>query len=194
MDAIEKIILEINRQAEAERQALEKNRLEEIDTHFLVEKRALEAAHQQQLTRQKEQLERKFQQEKNRAVVKARQTSLKKKQHYLEQIFAAAYQEMADWASEEARVFALHALSSTTLANGVLIPGGAMSDQTYSAAWLKKMNQQLGTDFQLGTPSTAQEYGFLLEQQGVRYNFFYRELLAEFKQTHGSQIMQALFE
>ncbi|MGX7197271.1 hypothetical protein [Enterococcus olivae] len=193
MDAIENIILEINRQTEEERDILEKNRLEEIDTHFLVEKRSKENEHQQLLARQKDQLERKFQQEKNRLIVKGRQTRLKEKQKYLERIFEAAYQTMANWDEEQAREFAEQSLEKSGFKDGMFIPGNLMSDTTFTSAWLDKVNEQLQTQFVLGTKSREKEHGFLIEQKGIQYNFFYHELLSEMKKTNGSEIMHALF-
>ena len=65
MDAIQKIIGKINEQAQAERQEFEKNRLAEIDTNFLVEQRKIMQEHEQQLVKQTEQMQKRFQQKKN---------------------------------------------------------------------------------------------------------------------------------
>jgi len=193
MDAIENIILEINRQAAKERAALKKSRLEEIDTFFLTEKRSEEKVHQQLLARQKEQLERQFQQEKNRLIVTARQTRLKQKQKYLIRIFEAAYQEMANWDIHQARVFAKQAIEKSGLKTGTFISGNLMSENVFTAEWLDEINQQLQTKFTFGNKSIEKEHGFLIEQKGMRYNFFYHELLVELKKNKGSEIMQALF-
>ncbi|KAF1306019.1 hypothetical protein IV487_12225 [Enterococcus saccharolyticus] len=193
MNAIDNIISEINRQAEEERHALEKNRLEEIDTHFLVEKRASEEEHQQLTERQKNQIERKFQQEKNRVAMKARQEKLKQKQVYLEQIFEEAYLQMTKWSQEEAQLFALKALKQSKLTRGEFIPSEALK-ATFTADWLQKVNQTLAATFTLANPINSREYGFLVEQEGIRYNYFYRELLVELKKEHGNDIMRALFD
>lgn len=194
MDAIENIILEINQQAKEEREALEKNRREEIATHFLVEKRKKENEHQQLLARQKNQLEHKFQQEKNRLIIKARQTRLKEKQQYLEQIFIVAYQQMANWEMEQTREFAENALAKLDIKEGIFISGNLMKDTVFTFSWLNRVNEQLQTNYVLGEKSCENEHGFLVEQQGVRYNFFYHELLSEIKKAKGNEIMQLLFK
>lgn len=193
MDAIENIILEINKQAQEERDLLKKNRIEEIDTHFLVSKRAIEEEHQQLLERQNKQLNRDFQQEMNRLVIKARQATLKQKQSYLERIFEEAYQEMAKWTLTEVQSFIFHSLESAKLTTGTIVLGGLMEPNSLTDEWLKDLNQKLNSQFTLGEMSPGKEYGFLVENKGLRYNFFYRELLLELKKKQGSKIMNELF-
>ncbi|GAA3009617.1 hypothetical protein [Tetragenococcus solitarius] len=193
MDAIETIIRDINQQAEDERVALKNERMDEIEQSFKAEKQKIEKTHEEQLASQKDRLQKQFRQEKNRNIVQARQTRLKSKQQYLEQIFEDAYQEMAQWDIQVARDFLLTSLKQNDLTQGKIIPGGLTDDAVYSAEWIEQINQSEGMELSLGTKSSNPEHGFLLEVAGVQYNFYYHELLAEVKKSASGKIMQALF-
>lgn len=193
MDAIETIIHDIDQQSENERITKKNERLEEIEQTFETEKQKIEKAHEEQLTTQKDRLEKKFRQEKNRNTVQARQARLKRKQQYLEQIFEDAYQEMAQWDVQTTREFLLSSLKQSELTKGKIIPGGLTDDSVYSAEWIEQINHSEGMELSLGEKSSSSEHGFLLEVAGIQYNFYYHELLAEVKKSASGEIMQTLF-
>lgn len=193
MDAIETIIHDIDQQSENERMTKKNEQIEEIEQTFAKEKQRIEKAHEEQLSAQKERLEKKFRQEKNRNTIQARQARLKRKQQYLEQIFEDAYQEMAQWDVQTTREFLLASLKQNGLTQGKIIPGGLTDDSVYSVEWIEQINQSEGAELSLGEKSSSQVHGFLLEVAGIQYNFYYHELLAEVKKTASGEIMQNLF-
>ncbi|MHC5267826.1 hypothetical protein ACYSNO_01370 [Enterococcus sp. LJL98] len=193
MDAIDVIIEKINAQATNERQEYKKSRLAEIETRFLVEKRQVLKEHESQLARQLEQVTKQAQQRKNRLTIEARQDSLKTKQSYLTRLFDEVYEQMTRWDIEETRQFAFHILEKLDLKEGILIPGGAMSPDIFTTEWLRETEKALQVTLALGERSRVLEYGFLIENQGVQYNFFYRDLLLEERKMKGHALMDALF-
>ncbi|MBM7709614.1 hypothetical protein [Enterococcus lemanii] len=193
MDAIQKIIGKINEQAQAERQEFEKNRLAEIDTNFLVEQRKIMQEHEQQLVKQTEQMQKRFQQQKNRLEVENRQEILKKKQAYLEKLFEEAHTEMTQWTLAQHRTFAEVVLAKLAITKGVFIPGGLVENGTYPKEWLEEVANKQNKKLTLASPSAVLEYGFLIEHEGVQYNFLYRDLLTEERRNKGREFMQVLF-
>ena len=193
MDAIDVIIEKINEQGANERQEFKKNRVAEIETNFLVEERRVTKEHEVQFERQLEQVTKQAQQRTNRLTVEARQETLKSKQNYLTRLFEEVYEEMIQWNAEESRQFAKGILKKLNLKEAIFIPGGGMATAIFTAEWLKEMSDELQIDIELTKPSQGSEYGFLIEHQGVQYNFFYRDLLLEERKTKGLALMQALF-
>lgn len=193
MDAIDLIIEKINEQGNKERTDFKKNRLAEIETNFLVEERKIIKEHELQLARQTEQVQKQAQQRMNRLTVEARQEALKKKQSYLERLFEEVSVLMIEWSIEETRAFASGVLAKLQLKEALFIPGGAMNPAIFTPEWSQEIGNQLGMNLILASPSKTLEYGFLVEHEGVQYNFFYRDLLLEERKNNGREFMQVLF-
>lgn len=193
MDAIQNIVNKINEQAQLEREEYKENRSAEIETNFLVEQRKVMQDHERQLIKQTEQIQKKFQQQKNRLEVENRQEILKKKQAYLEKLFDEAHTEMVQWSLEEHRAFAAGVLTKLDIQEGVFIPGGQVDPKTYSEDWLNKITRQQKKQFVLAAPSSVLAHGFLIEHEGVQYNFLYHDLLMEERRNKGREFMQILF-
>ncbi len=193
MDAIQNIVNKINEQAQLERQEFKESRSAEIETNFLVEQRKIMQDHERQLIKQTEQIQKKFQQQKNRLEVENRQETLKKKQAYLEKLFDEAHTEMVQWPLEEQRAFAAGVLTKLDIQEGVFIPGGRVDPKVYTKDWLDTIAKKQKKQFVLAAPSSVLEYGFLIEHEGVQYNFLYHDLLMEERRNKGREFMQILF-
>lgn len=193
MDAIDVIIEKINEQGKMERQEFKKNRVAEIETNFLVEERQVVKDHELQLARQLEQVDKQAQQRSNRLIVEARQEALKSKQNYLTRLFEEAYEQMTQWSVEETQAFAYGVLKKLNLKEVIFIPGGGMNSEVFTPEWLKNTEDALQMTLRLGDKTKGSEFGFLIEYQGVQYNFFYRDLLLEERKTNGRALMQVLF-
>ena len=56
------------------------------------------------------------------------------------------------------------------------------------------MNEKLDYELVYGEEITADSYGFVVDDNGVQYNFLYRDLLNEIKTSNSNSISQMLFE
>lgn len=193
MDAIDLIIEKINQQGIEERNELKESRLAEIDTHFLVEQRKLIKDHELQLEKQTDQIKKAHQQRSNRLTVEARQNALKKKQAYLERLFDEVRQQMIDWTVEETQSFAKGILKQLQLAEVTILPAGKMDPAIFNDAWSETTSKELNMTITIGAPQLQADYGFLIEHQGVQYNFLYRDLLLEERKKTGRSVMESLF-
>ena len=97
MNAIEKIISQMNEAAEQERAALEQEERMKIDQNFEQKRTQIETEHQKQKEKQIELLEKKYRQLRNRQQVEVRQENLNAKQEFLRRLFADAIAEMENW-------------------------------------------------------------------------------------------------
>lgn len=193
MDAIDVIIDKINTQGSIERAELKDLRLEEIDTNFIVEKRKLDKAHEEQLVKQSEQSKKEHQQRKNRLTVNARQNSLKQKQNYLERSFEEVHNRMVEWSIEETQAFVCGILEKIAVDKAVIIPASKMNPVIFSEAWIKETSKALAMTLSVGSIHEQADYGFIIEDNGLQYNFLYRDLLVEERKKSGRKIMEALF-
>lgn len=193
MDAIDVIIEKINEQGNTERNDYKNNRLAEIETNYLVEERKINQDHELQLARQTEQVHKQAQQRINRLTVEARQDALKKKQSYLERLFDEVAVVMAEWSIEETQAFAFGVLKTLQLKQATFIPGGLMDSSIFTTEWITETAKKLDMSLTLAPTSKTLEYGFLVEHEGVQYNFFYRDLLLEERKNKGREFMQVLF-
>lgn len=194
MDAIDKIIAEINGKAEAERQQLRQARQAEIEAKATAEIAHAQTEHEKQLDKQLKAVAAKYKQLRSRQQVEVKQATLKEKQAYLNKLFAEAYDEMAAWDEQRSRDFAEKCLQALPVTDkGVLRAGGKMPTTVFSETWLQQVSPQLSFQLELGEPLTDQEYGFIVDENGVYYNFLYRDLLNEVRNQSSNEITQKLF-
>lgn len=194
MDAIDKIIAEINEKAEAERQHLQQDRQAEIEAKATAEIAHAQTEHEKQLDKQLKAAAAKYKQLRSRQQVEVKQATLKEKQAYLNKLFAEAYDKMAAWDEQRSRDFAEKCLQALPVTDkGVLRAGGKMPATVFSEAWLQQVAPQLSFQLELGEPLSDQEYGFIVDENGVYYNFLYRDLLNEVRNQSSNEITQKLF-
>ena len=137
MNAIEKIISQMNEAAEQERAALEQEERMKIDQNFEQKRTQIETEHQKQKEKQIELLEKKYRQLRNRQQVEVRQENLNAKQ---------------EW------------------------------------------NNELPFTMVLSDESVAGQAGFLINDQGVQYNFLFSSLVQDIQGTMSFEIANQLFE
>lgn len=61
-----------------------------------------------------------------------------------------------------------------------------------SSDWLEEISNELSYTLHLG--EAIQNEGFIVDDQGIQYNFLYRDLLNELRSQAGSEITRELFE
>ncbi|HCC4649277.1 TPA: ATPase V [Enterococcus faecium] len=194
MNAIEKIISQMNEAAEQERAALEQEERMKIDQNFEQKRTQVETEHQKQKEKQIELLEKKYRQLRNRQQVEVRQENLNAKQEFLRRLFADAVTEMEKWDESEQIQFIKNALYSLPLTGKVAFIAGEKSAAYLSQTLLDEWNNELPFMMVLSDETVADQAGFLINDQGVQYNFLFSSLVQDIQGTMSFEIANQLFE
>ena len=194
MNAIEKIISQMNEAAEQERAALEQEERMKIDQNFEQKRTQVETEHQKQKEKQIELLEKKYRQLRNRQQVEVRQENLNAKQEFLRRLFADAVTEMENWDESEQIQFIKNALYSLPLTGKVAFIAGENSAAYLSQTLLDEWNNELPFMMVLSDETVADQAGFLINDQGVQYNFLFSSLVQDIQGTMSFEIGNQLFE
>ncbi|HFD0876183.1 MULTISPECIES: V-type proton ATPase subunit E [Enterococcus] len=194
MNAIEKIISQMNEAAEQERAALEQEERMKIDQNFEQKRTQVETEHQKQKEKQIELLEKKYRQLRNRQQVEVRQENLNAKQEFLRRLFADAVTEMENWDEYEQIQFIKNALYSLPLTGKVAFFAGEKSAAYLSQTLLDEWNNELPFMMVLSDETVADQAGFLINDQGVQYNFLFSSLVQDIQGTMSFEIANQLFE
>ena len=194
MNAIEKIISQMNEAAEQERAALEQEERMKIDQNFEQKRTQVETEHQKQKEKQIELLEKKYRQLRNRQQVEVRQENLNAKQEFLRRLFADAVTEMENWDESEQIQFIKNALYSLPLTGKVAFIAGEKSAAYLSQTLLDEWNNELPFMMVLSDETVADLAGFLINDQGVQYNFLFSSLVQDIQGTMSFEIANQLFE
>ncbi|HEE9736468.1 TPA: ATPase V [Enterococcus faecium] len=194
MNAIEKIISQMNEAAEQERAALEQEERMKIDQNFEQKRTQVETEHQKQKEKQIELLEKKYRQLRNRQQVEVRQENLNAKQEFLRRLFADAVTEMENWDESEQIQFIKNALYSLPLTGKVAFIAGEKSAAYLSQTLLDEWNNELPFIMVLSDETVADQAGFLINDQGVQYNFLFSSLVQDIQGTMSFEIANQLFE
>ena len=194
MNAIEKIISQMNEAAEQERAALEQEERMKIDQNFEQKRTQVETEHQKQKEKQIELLEKKYRQLRNRQQVEVRQENLNAKQEFLRRLFADAVTEMENWDESEQIQFIKNVLYSLPLTGKVAFIAGEKSAAYLSQTLLDEWNNELPFMMVLSDETVADQAGFLINDQGVQYNFLFSSLVQDIQGTMSFEIANQLFE
>lgn len=194
MNAIEKIISQMNEAAEQERAALEQEERMKIDQNFEQKRTQVETEHQKQKEKQIELLEKKYRQLRNRQQVEVRQENLNAKQEFLRRLFADAVTEMENWDESEQIQFIKNSLYSLPLTGKVAFIAGEKSAAYLSQTLLDEWNNELPFMMVLSDETIADQAGFLINDQGVQYNFLFSSLVQDIQGTMSFEIANQLFE
>ncbi|MGK3915053.1 ATPase V [Enterococcus faecium] len=194
MNVIEKIISQMNEAAEQERAALEQEERMKIDQNFEQKRTQVETEHQKQKEKQIELLEKKYRQLRNRQQVEVRQENLNAKQEFLRRLFADAVTEMENWDESEQIQFIKNALYSLPLTGKVAFIAGEKSAAYLSQTLLDEWNNELPFMMVLSDETVADQAGFLINDQGVQYNFLFSSLVQDIQGTMSFEIANQLFE
>lgn len=194
MNAIEKIISQMNEAAEQERAVLEQEERMKIDQNFEQKRTQVETEHQKQKEKQIELLEKKYRQLRNRQQVEVRQENLNAKQEFLRRLFADAVTEMENWDESEQIQFIKNALYSLPLTGKVAFIAGEKSAAYLSQTLLDEWNNELPFMMILSDETVADQAGFLINDQGVQYNFLFSSLVQDIQGTMSFEIANQLFE
>ncbi|MFC4771806.1 hypothetical protein [Enterococcus hermanniensis] len=193
MEAIEKIVEQLNQQGELERQQLKQAEITRIDQTYQAELQEIEEDHQKRLEKRIVELKNSYKQNSNRLNVSQKQVILNHKQAILERIFNETILEMEKIPRINQHEFAHNALSGLKLSGEWVFSVGEKSTSIFNEQWLDQQNEVLPYRLVRGAKISGQA-GFLLDKAGVQYNFLYQSLIRELQLRESFQFAQRLFE
>ncbi|MHC5955629.1 V-type ATP synthase subunit E family protein [Enterococcus gallinarum] len=179
MDAIDKMIAELDREAKEKRQAIETDTKTRIDADFAAAWSQKELEIKRHSAEAKKQIEKNYQQDMNRRIKAAKQEGIKQAHKELETLFAAAYQKMNGLAPDTVQHLAENTLMQLPVSGEVILRCGQQQSASLTKDWLTAVNQRLPYLARMGKP--LEQAGFIVEDNGVFYNFTYQALLEEYK-------------
>lgn len=194
MDAIDKIITQMNKTAQEERTLLEATKRNEIEQEFETKRLKLENDFQKQKARQLEGIERNYRQLRNRQQVESRQQTLNEKQNFLQRLFTEATTQLESQPKEAQIDLMTEMLHTLTLKGQVRLILGEKTVDHVSLELIDKWNNELPFELVLDEEVIEKQAGFLIDDQGVQYNFLYRNLIREVEETMRFEIAQQLFD
>ncbi|QED58741.1 ATPase V [Enterococcus durans] len=194
MDAIDKIITQMNKTAQEERTLLEATKRNEIEQEFETKRLKLENDFQKQKARQLEGIERNYRQLRNRQQVESRQQTLNDKQNFLQRLFTEATTQLEGQPKEAQIDLMTEMLHTLTLTGQVRLILGEKTVDHVSLELIDKWNNELPFELVLDEEVIEKQAGFLIDDQGVQYNFLYRNLIREVEETMRFEIAQQLFD
>ena len=190
MDAIDKMIAELDQEAQTKRERLaaaERARISETMARDWAKK---ESDLQLRAQQAKKQAEKNYHQAQNRQASAAKQQQMVKQNEYLTQLFEQAYQQMVAWTPEELQSFAENVLQQLPISGTVTFHAGPEQAAHLDAAWLTACQPELPYQIKAGAPLT--EAGFLVDDNGIQYNFTYQVLLDEYKKETRERWLQII--
>lgn len=193
MDAIDKIVEQIREEGQKEIETYQAKEKLRIDEQMEEQMLAINEQERAQIQKNEQILTKEFKQKSNRQQLDVRQSTLNKKQGYLLELFHQAVKIMEAWTKPEFQEFAEQALSHLTLTGASQIIMGERSKDYLDAAWVKAFNQKYKTSFILTTTVLPHEGGFVVEQEGIEYNFLFASLVREVQEKESSKVAQILF-
>lgn len=179
MDAIDKMIAELDREAKEKRQAIETDTKTRIDADFAAAWSQKELEIKRHSAEAKKQIEKNYQQDMKRRIKAAKQEGIKQAHKELETLFAAAYQKMNGLAPDTVQHLAENTLMQLPVSGEVIFRCGQQQSASLTKDWLTAVNQRLPYLARMGKP--LEQAGFIVEDNGVFYNFTYQALLEEYK-------------
>ncbi len=190
MDAIDKMIAELDQEAQTKRERLaaaERARISETMARDWAKK---ESDLQLRAQQAKKQAEKNYQQAQNRQASAAKQQQMVKQNEYLTQLFEQAYQQMVAWTPEELQSFAENVLQQLPISGTVTFHAGPEQAAHLDAAWLTSCQSKL--PYQIKAGARLSEAGFLVDDNGIQYNFTYQVLLDEYKKETRERWLQII--
>lgn len=194
MDAIEKIMHQIEQQAKKERAVYESAERQRIDEQTARERSQLEKMQTQKIAQTKQNLEKKYRQLQNRQQVAIRQQMLVEKQQFLTQLFQTAADQMGAWPAREQQNFAKTVLTTLAIEQSAEFVIGLSSNKVFTAEWLQNVNEQLPYHVTLVIQESLKEPGFIVNDRGILYNFVYQTIVADLQPELSYQLAQKLFD
>lgn len=194
MDAIDKIIQEINREALKERQMFEINSIKKIEEKYAAELKLKETQLNQKKENEINRIESDIRQQEGKLKNLFNQKNLTIMQQLLSQLYDESFQKIIGWDKDEHRDFFLKTIKNFRFSGVIYMTPGKKMTEILDSEWTKQVSRTLVYDLSVNEPHNEKKYGFELVDRGVHYNFFYDDLLLEDKKVNGGYVMHKLFD
>ena len=181
MDAIDKMIAVLTQEAAAQRQQLATKERAAIQADHVAAWAKKSAEIKQRALQAQQQLAKKYQQEIDRKQTALKQARLLQQNEYLNKLYQEANQVMQAWSSAQVQRFATDVLQQLPLQGHVACQVGVNQAEALTETWLAHCQETLPYTVTMGP--LLEEDGFLINDHGVQYNFSYRLLIEEAKET-----------
>lgn len=181
MDAIDKMIAVLAQEAAAQRQQLATKERAAIQAAHAAAWAKKSAEIKQRALQAQQQLAKKYQQEIDRKQAALKQARLLQQNEYLNKLYQEAYQVMHTWSAAQVQRFAADVLQQLPLQGHVACQVGVNQAEALTETWLTHCQETLPYTVTMGP--FLKEDGFLINDHGVQYNFSYRLLIEEAKET-----------
>lgn len=194
MDAVEKMVAQVlakGQQKVEDYLKKEKNRQFTETQQQLVE---LEKAAKVTADKSKKALEKDFAQEYSRQETTFRRETLNIKQDYLTKLFEEAITAMNQWPKETYQEFCTRGILQVPDAKNSVVILGEYAKDKLDDTWLAKVNAQKQFPLTFSETFEKKQGGFVVDQEGVEYNFLFSALVNELKETESFTIAEILFK
>ncbi|WP_071130653.1 hypothetical protein [Enterococcus timonensis] len=194
MDAVEKMVAQVlakGQQKVEDYLKKEKNRQFTETQQQLVE---LEKAAKVTADKSKKALEKDFAQEYSRQETTFRRETLNIKQDYLTKLFEEAITAMNQWPKETYQEFCTQGILQVPDAKNSVVILGEYAKDKLDDTWLAKVNAQKQFPLTFSETFEKKQGGFVVDQEGVEYNFLFSALVNELKETESFTIAEILFK
>lgn len=140
----------------------------------------------------KEQIDREKEIQHNSINIQERNKILGMKQEYITRVLDGVIQKMNEADDELVKGFIERTLPQFEGFGHMRLVLGEHNQQAITDQWLGQLDIP-GLDVALAEDSVTDEAGFILEQEGIEYNFLFSELLKAHRSKYVAEINQKLF-
>lgn len=193
MDAIDKIITQINEAAQQERTLFVETKRHEIDQAFEEKKQKLESDYQKEKKRQLEEIEKEHRQLRNKQKMQMKQEILNTKQAVLQRLFTEATVQLENQAKEEQLSLIKKMLQTLSIKGKVRLIAGQKTVDYLTPTLIASWNQELPFEISLDEQTVKKQAGVIIDDHGVQYNFLFSHLIKEVQATMSAEIAKELF-
>ena|GEM_PF-3298949 len=166
----------------------------QLETEFSQQIESLEGERAIQIKRISSRIEREYQQLNSRQELAFKQKVNQKKQFLIDEVFRKVFEEMKNWNQESFLKNLSSILISNELTGRVNVIPGEYSKKFISGEQLEHFAKSHGlVQYVLGESVVPKNGGFLLEQDGIEYNFLYSSIIDEIREKREMELARQLF-
>jgi len=137
---------------------------------------------------------REYQQLYSRQELMLKQNVNQKKQFLIDEIFKTVFEEMKNWDREKFLKNAVPTLTANDLTGQVSVILGEYSKEFITGEQLEVFSESHGkVCYVLEEATVPGDGGFLLEQDGIEYNFLYSGIIGEIREKREMELARQLF-
>lgn len=193
MEAIERMIQQIQKESHGKMEAYKQERLSEIQDEFEREKKKEQKNKTEQVQKNLNKINRETKLVLERQRIQMRQKVLTRKQDLLNDLFEALTDRMNHWGQGEFQEFMEGILPKVPVSGEAEIILGEYSKGLITPEWLEQF-RSLDRVYTLSEEQVDRQGGFVVRQGKIEYNFLFSSLVEELKEKEGFYVSQQLFQ